>query len=448
MPNLIIYDANNLDALRADGQDEYIARKIQIERAYDYYAGEMKKWLVDPKTKNELPENVTINLAQKIIDQSVSMLMGESPEIDAHDDAANAALEAVIDRSLDDIFFHTLAASGAISGHMFVKIVPSANGVRWVLIDPSIVQAFWLPDDSRRPIAYKIQWNSGKTEYRQDIALVDGAWVVRDMTRRSYDGAWELTAETAWPYPFPPIVDGQNLPDYQSYYGRSDLTGLEINDAVNFVASNVNLILKHHAHPKTIGTGVKSEQVKETAVAGFWAIENDAARVFNLEMQSDLSSSMAYLQFLRNEFFSQQRAVDIQSVKDKVGALTNFGLRVFFSDAIQKNNTKKLLYGYIIKELAYRTLLLMGYSVNAQDIDVRFSDPMPVNDLENASRIKTELESGIISRETAAKELGYEWADETLRMTAEKSSQGASVGQALLDAMRKMDATNPASENA
>lgn len=444
MPSLTQYDYNDLDQLHKLAQEEYLVRRAEIETRNAYYEGKQKKWLIDPKTKKELAENITINVTQKIIDQSVSMLFGESPEIEAHDESIDMLIEKMEDRNLDDVFYNSLCASGSIAGHVYVKLIKEPDTVRWVMMNPALVTVYWKPDDGKVATAYKIAWTEGTTDYRQDIVrLDDNNWLVRDLIRKG-SGNWEVTKEDAWQYPFAPIVDWQNLPNYLGYYGKTDLTSLELNDAINFTASNINLILKHHAHPKTIGTGVRADQVKETAVQGFWSIENEAASVYNLEMQSDLSSSMNYLGFLRSEFFSQQRAVDIASMKDKVGQLTNFGLRVLFSDAIQKNETKQLLYGYGIKELVFRSLVLMGVTIDANTIDVDFTDPMPVNDKENAERIKLELESRIISRQTASEQLGYDWDEQLAEMEKEKQMASASLGQSLLAAMRKQDSENPA----
>jgi hypothetical protein len=444
MPSLTNYDYNNLDQLHKIAQEEYAVRRAEIEKRNAYYEGNQKRWLINPKTKKELDENVVINVTQKIIDQSVSMLFGETPEIEAHDDSVNLLIEQMEDNNLDDVFYNSLCASGSIAGHVYVKLIKTPDSVRWVMMNPALVSVYWKPDDGKIATAYKISWTEGQTDYRQDIARIDeNNWIVRDMIRRG-SGNWEVTKEDVWAYPFAPIIDWQNLPNYLGYYGKTDLTSIDLNDAINFTASNINLILKHHAHPKTIGTGVRADQIKETAVQGFWGIESEAAKVYNLEMQTDLSSSMNYLAFLRGEFFSQQRAVDISSMKDKVGQLTNFGLRVLFSDAIQKNTTKQLLYGYGIKELIYRSLVLMGVTIDANIIDVDFQDPMPINDKENAERIKLELESGVISKQTASEQLGYDWEEQLAEMEKEKLTAGASLGAALLEAMRKQDSENPA----
>ena len=100
------------------------------------------------------------------------------------------------------------------------------------------------------------------------------------------------------------MVDSQSLPDRAGYYGDPDLVRPELNDALNFVASNTMRIIKHHGHPKTIGTGMRASEVQETAVDGFWSVPNPDAKIANLEMQSDLGSSMAFLQLLQQWFFA------------------------------------------------------------------------------------------------------------------------------------------------
>ena len=439
MPSLAEIKYEDLDQLHKAANDEYLARSMAIGKRQEYYNGNHKKWLIDPLTKKPTSQNVTVNVTQKIVDQSVSMLFGGDLVIKTGNDALDAVVEAMEDYNFDEAFYTSLAASGSIGGHCYVKIMQDESGIRWVMLNPSLVSVFWSPSDLRDVIAYKIQWSEGATEYRQDIIKDGATWIMRDLQREK-SGQWKITNDQVWEYEFAPIVDWQNLPNFTGYYGKSDLTALELNDAINFVSSNINAILYYHAHPRTIGTGVRADQVKQTAVNGFYAIENNDAKVYNLEMESDLSSSQSYLAFLRNEFFSQQRAVDIQSVKDKVGQLTNFGLRVLFSDAIQKNATKQILYGYGIKELIYRSLVIAGANVEARNINVEFVDPMPVNDLENANRIKTQIESGITSRQTGAEEMGYDWITEASRMASERAEQSASIGNALMDAIRATDA--------
>lgn len=118
-------------------------------------------------------------------------------------------------------------------------------------------------------------------------------------------GGWRVVPETEvrWGYEWPPILDWKNLPNPHQYYGLSDLEMADLNDAVNFIASNTGRIIKVHAHPKTIGVGVLGKDVQETSVDSFWTIPNADAKVYNLEMQSELRSSLEFFQLLLHAAF-------------------------------------------------------------------------------------------------------------------------------------------------
>ncbi len=52
---------------------------------------------------------------------------------------------------------------------------------------------------------------------------------------------WETVSDVRWPYAFAPIVDCQNLPAPNEYWGVSDIEDdlIEITDASNFIMSNL-----------------------------------------------------------------------------------------------------------------------------------------------------------------------------------------------------------------
>jgi hypothetical protein len=442
MPALAEIQMIDLDKNSELAKTEYLARRLEIEKRVRYYDGDHKKWIVDAETNAPVAENVTVNVSGKVVDQTVSMLMGKSPKIATGDETIDALIEEIADANLDDVFYHDLAEAGALAGHVFVKFSPDEEKkVRWILQDAALVTVYWPPSDGKRAIGYKIEWSEGKTDYRQDILFQAErmSWIILDLKKEG-TGKWERTKEdTIWPYIFPPIVDWQNLPNYKSYYGKSDLKLVEMNDSINFSASNINLILKYHAHPKTIATGVSAEKITETAVDGLWTVENEAAKIYNLEMQSDLASSMNYLEFLRAEFFSEQRAVDVASMKDRIGQLTNFGLRTLFLDALAKNSTKQLLYGYGLKELIYRSLVILSVPVDAKAINVTFYDPMPENKTETAQEAKTENEAGFISHQTGSEMLGHDWETEKARLADEKKNSTTDLGTTVMDMLRNAD---------
>jgi hypothetical protein len=65
----------------------------------------------------------------------------------------------------------------------------------------------------------------------------------------------------------------------------------------------------------------------------------------NSKPLGDLASSQQFLLTLRQSLFDITQTVDISSMTDKLGALTNFGLRVLYADALAKLEQKRRLYG-------------------------------------------------------------------------------------------------------
>lgn len=441
MPELSEYPENDLKALSELASAEMATRAGDIDAAWAYYRGEHRKPL--KVRKGQIDDNVIVNLARKVVDQGVSMLFGAPPTFDLPgDDAQVQATEAELARIWEannaEILLHNIGVSGALAGHVFLKLVPEQSNrrMRFVLQNPRYCSVFWRPDDMQQVVCYKIEWGQGKTRYRQDIVKQNGSWLIRNL-RKPEAGEWQVVDESVWAYDFAPIVDWQNLPNPEGYYGEPDLANAALNDAVNFVASNTNRILRHHAHPKTLGFGVQPNQIVETAVDGFWAGLPESARLENLEMQSDLASSMSFFEALQAAFYSEHQAVDLSTMKDRIGQLTNFGLRVLFKDAGDKNRTKRTLYGNGLCETSSRALRVLGLT---EDVPTsKWADPLPLSDTELVQNEQVEVTLGTVSRQTAAEERGRDWEREQKRMAEEKALEQAGLGAAIVSAMRGMD---------
>jgi hypothetical protein len=433
MPELIEYsmtDANALDNVMAA---EAVERRTTIERAWAYYEGKHTRPL--KVRKGQPDDNVVINLVQKVVNQTVSLLMGTVPTISVANasgteiNAVQESLDAIWEANMAAIFLHDLAVIGALAGHCDVKLVPDpVKGVRFVLQDPAMVSTFWRPEDMSVVVCYRILWRQGQREQAQDIVSQEKIWLIRDLQREK-GSPWQIVNEEVWAYPFPPLMDWKNLPTPRTYYGVSDLTDIALNDSLNFVASNTNRILKLHAHPKTMGIGVIEGGIKETAVDGFWAIPNPEAKISNLEMQSDLGSSMAFLQLLEASFYSEHRTVDLSMIKDRLGQLTNFGLRLLFHEALDKLITKRALYGEGLVELSRRALILTG----GPDVrpTIRWPDPLPENAMEEMQIVQQEMDAKLLSKQSATDELGLDWETEQGRLQKENQQEG-NVGAELL----------------
>ena len=444
MPSLALYPFDALDSVEDMAKAERSARQEVIKDHWDYYDGAMQPPL--KVRTGQTDDNVILRLCTKMIDQGISMLFGNLPTFDIDKSAVVSEQEMDLKQAWlvnrPAVILHDMGQYGGITGHVFVKLMPQMEGqaVKWVdlqVLDSALVTVFWHPEDKAKVTAYRIGWTQGADQIRQDI-IAPGVfpdrerdfWTILDMVQRK-GGRWEVVREIEWRKEFGPIVDWQNRLEPRDYYGKSDFVNPELNDRVNFVASNIVRIIKYHAHPRTILTGAQASEIQDTAIDSLWSIPSKEAQVFNLEMQSDLESSRQTYNGLKAEFYAEHRAVDMASLRDKLGNLTNFGLRVLYKDALDKLTTKRAMYGAGLVEISRRMMSLMGQEVEPT---ITWPKELPYNPLEEIQEIREELELGLISKETAAVRRGIDWEKEQERLEEERIA-GAGLFDGLVQAL-------------
>ena len=394
---------------------------------------------------------IVVNFIGLQVDRSVAMLFGKEPQFDLPGESDSAEQQYIDEVWRANRKIHKLkqtAVYGAESGTCYVKILPDGAVTkdgklipRLVVLDPSTVTIDTVPEDIETVIRYTIAYTVEDPVTKKDKAIrqvfehdvESGYWNITDYV--SINGArWEQTNQSVWEWDFAPIVHWQNLPEVSSVYGRCDITDdlIDLQDKINFVSSNTAKIIKYHAYPKTWARGFTNTQKVTWGVDDMVTTDNANAMIANLEMQSDLGSSLNFIRYLRQAMFDVARSVDIDSLADKLGALTNFGLKVLYQDALSKLEEKRGLYGEAIVEINHRLLELAG-APNTDGGVVIWEDVLPDNEIETSTAIRTDIELGLLSKQTASGLRGYVWEDEEQRMADESTSAG-NIGEALLTA--------------
>lgn len=441
--------------------EDMLSGRGEMLRHYDklrsYVRGQHQKPIA--RKPSQPDDNLAINLTGLIVDRSISLLFGKDVTFDLPgegDTPEDDYLDEVWRANKKAILLHDSAEYGSTYGTVFVKIQPDGRVVagkslpRLIPLNPFFMSIKAPPDDKDQVIAYEMTYMSvnaaGNQSAKKEVTRVVGgilpetgrpeAWEVLNFT--SDRGRWEQESIAAWPYEFPPIVHWKNLPDAESCYGHPDIDDsvIALQDAVNFVASNIHRILRYHAHPRTWGRGFTGPTEKMSwGPDDIIKIPSETGQIANLEMQSDLASSARFMEILRQSLFDISRTVDVSSMADKLGALTNFGLRVLFFDAINKLGTKRLLYGDGLTELNRRLLVLAN--LESDDMgEVMWEDSLPVNELDQAQTLTADLAAGIVSKQTASTKRGYDWTVEEERIN-KASAASDNIGAALLRAFNK-----------
>jgi len=457
----------------------------------EYFAGIHPRQMT--VKSGEADDNITLSFTTLVVDRTVSRLFGAPITFDLPGEETtpqDETLAKIWNANKQAILLHKLAQFGAIYGHCYVKIVP--EGVesqakenellpRLVALNPLYMRMDADPTDLERIIRYVLQFTyqlangdresrreitelvtaaqmiatarvraakKAEADYGQDVGAREAAiaqaeadakpgaknhWEIsRSILRK--DGNWMPDGETeVWEYEFAPIVSWQNLPLADSIYGQSDIEGiLELQDRINFCEGNIGKIIRHHAHPHVWLKGAQMGDRTEWGPENYMSFKSEGAEVKSLEMSSDLASSRAFGLDLRQSLFDISRTVDITSIVDKIGQVTNLGLRILFKDEMDKLASKRLLYGDALAELNRRLLILSGFTgADADGGVVIWPDPLPTDEMAKAQALQVELGMGTVSKETIATELGRDWAQEEERI-AKQGAATTNLGAAIL----------------
>lgn len=451
--------------------DAYRQRGEFIALRRDYRQGVQPRQLkVRP---GQFDDNLTINFAGLVVDRSVSMLFGKGVTFDLPGEGETAEsqyIEAVWDANKQEILLHKLATLGAESGTCYVKIVP--GGVygldgelypRLVALDPLWVTMDTAAEDIEQVIRYTIRYNvagpDGKTRGRkQVIELQDGPidtagfasggqWMILDYQETTGGNRWELVSTQTWadaqgaPYDFPPILHWQNLPEPTDVYGKPDITEdvIRLQDRINFTAGNISKIIRLYAHPQRYGKNLGKAEAIQVGPDQMPTFNTDNAEIVQLEQLGDLAGAANFQASLRQALFDITQTVDLSSMADKIGALTNFGLRVLYSDALSRLGVKQELYGDALTELNRRLLIVGGFA-DADPGEIVWPDVLPVNEQEQVAALSSDLSNEIVSRKTVSQRRGYDWDEEKERIAADKAERQQSFAQTLLENERRFNA--------
>ncbi len=420
MPAAIEYSPDD-KLLLAASEDERRQRLAASGKAWRYYRGEHDKPLKDAK------DNVTLNLVKEASARTVAFLFPAMPQLEIAEptDTDDERWLREAWRANGDVrLLQRAALFGVLDGHVFLRVLPGdaeSGGVpRVVALNPANVEVWWQADDQTRVLWYSLHYETGGTSWRQDIVRGDGAWGILQY-RRQPRSSWELVRQDVWPYALGPIVDFQHELNPKSYYGDAETSNIELNDRANKIASDVARILRFHASPRTVGTGFEAGKLQATDVGGLWTIPNPDARVFNLEMQTDLASSMGFLELVVRHFMAERRVVILKGDISDFQRVTNLALRALYMDMLAKNEQLRRQYEGGIAGVSQRLLMLDGRPSEPAP-KVIWPDPLPSDPKEMVDVLEKERSMGLVSKESAARERGRDWELEQARMDEEGES--------------------------
>lgn len=426
-------------------------RLTHYQRAWRAYYGEHKKPL---KIKPGKPDdNVIINYIRLAVNVKVAFLFGEPDrEIKFSTDFAEGETTAqevwlrkawAANRKLTTL--KKIGLNGAVCGNAYVKLMPPPPGwdyPRIVVLDPAIVTPTWDPNDIDRVVRWVIEYEghdpaTGKAKaWRQEIVPEGKAWRIIDQERRldlmgsGIAGKWQTISSDIWPYTWAPVHQCQNLVDPNVFWGIADVEDdvIGLNDSINFIVSNIARILRYHAHPKTWGRGFRADELKIGADETI-TLEPPDAELHNLEMVSDLSSSIAFYQAIRKSLRETTTVPEVAlgGIED-ASRVSSLALKVLYGPLLIQIGEKRATYGEMLNELNSH-LLELGTREAGVEVRSHWPFMLPEDPEQTARTMVLDQQLGA-SRESTLRQRGYDPAYEE----SQRQTEGDSLGVQLLAA--------------
>lgn len=395
-----------------------LQRQQRFARAWQVYFGESPKALkVHP---GEMDDNVRVNYARLIVEKGISFLFGRELDFDLDETQRTPSETWLEDCWLANskmLTLQKLALNGGVCGHAWAKIVPARSGARYpriVVLDPANLSVGYAHDDIGHVEWYRIQYNAVDPFTARPMTVRqwierdgDYAWQITDQESRE-GGGWMTTGEARWPYVWPPLVDCQNLPLPNEYWGQADLEGdlLDLSHSVDFVLSNLVRIIRFHAHPKTWGRGFETHQLK-VAVDDTIVLNSPEAELHNLEMESDLASSLMLYDRLREALHELSRVPEVATGRvDRIGSLSGVALQILYQPLLEKTETKRRTYGEMLEVLNSRLLELGGWGAGLKTT-LHWPEMLPGDPMVNRQVALLDAQLGV-SDDTLLMQLGYD----------------------------------------
>lgn len=418
-----------LDAVAADEQE----RLEHYKNAWQAYHGK----LPDPlKVRAGKPnDNLKVNYARLVIDLGVTFLFGKDVRFELDQTADTAPeqwLKQVWRRNKKLTWLQKLAMNGGVCGTVFVKIVPREGDLpKLVNLDPAIVQARWADEDCDEVEAYCLSWTTIRKgepiQRRQRIERDGEQWIIIDEEKPFKQQRWKVLSELVWPYTWAPILHAQNLPAANEFYGVADLEDdlIGLNKGANFLLSNLNRIIRFHAHPKTWGKGFKASEL-QIAVDETIVLPNTEAELRNLEMQGDLASSVKLYEKIQEAVHAISRTPAIAAGKvENLGQLSGLALKVLYGPLVGKTETKQQTYGDLLVELNSRLLEMGGFGVGLETT-IHWPEMVPMDELQQRNVLLIDKQLGA-SQDTVLSKAGYDPDIERRKKAEEPPAIGAQL---------------------
>ena len=409
--------------------------------------------------KREIGEpQLTFNWVRAFIDFIVNFSFGKG--VNFHSPEVTGAItpymlkEVWENHNAKQAILMEIGQLGSVSGDVFVKVayeppyvdtagVPHEGRIRILPLNAAFAFPEFHPHDRSRMIRFKTKykfWGTAQDGSRQVMTYVE--LMTEDMIEEYIndeliDARPNLLGEI-------PIAFTPNFSVSSSPWGLGDANDIiSLNREYNEKATELSDIINYHVAPVTVITGAKASNLEKGA-RKVWAIGNKDAKVQNLELQTNFTGPLGYMELLKqsmHEFMGVPAAAlgQMQPISNTSGV----ALAIQYQPLMLKHERKKIQYIPLfqhINELVIKHAFLFAPEmtewnprlsatvVKPDQTDrldpldpvsyrtyVDWPSPMPMDTLIKINEIQAKMAMNLESRRGALRDLGVQFPDQKVR---------------------------------
>jgi hypothetical protein len=376
-----------------------------------------------------------------------------------------------------------LGQQGGVTGDCFVKVayepawVDPAGGLhegRCRIIPLNATHCFpeFAPHDRSRMLRFKLKYRFWGTSLEGTRQVFTYTEIMTDNAIEEYIND-EMIDSRPNALGVIPIVHIANLPVASSPWGLSDTQDIvSLNREFNEKATEISDIINYYSAPVTVITGAKASQLERGPRKVWGGLPKDAS-VFNLEMETNLSGPLTYIELIKRAMHEMTGVPEgALGQSQPISNTSGVALSIQYQPLMNKYSQKKIQYskGFRrINELVLRTLFVYepesmvfnpGLSAPPEsgqlmELDPRdqtvfqtsahWPSPLPIDVLVKLNEEQAKLQLGIQSKRGMLRELGEEFPDEKMeeifsdRLEDMKDEGALSMLQAKIDAAVQLE---------
>ncbi len=453
-----------------DHQRDGIHQRLdRYKKHWSYYNGSFFK---NPRADGA--KKLVVNMCRPIVDKSCDWLVqnGFRFETPPGNEKIAELLDVVWADNDKDLLAWMTAQMGGVTGDAFlyasvedkdedgnpipeddrrtvIRLLPSSYcHPVYTSIDPENMKGILVQFPTTAPS----EGMTGEYETSRPL-IVFSLWITRKEIKTYHNRV--LISTTPNPIGEIPIVHCKNLPLSTSFFGQSDIDQVgDLNDDLNVIGGAINEILLYSAMPTTLIFGARASLL-EKSPDKVWSNLPENAKVENLEMKSELTSSREHYNTIRRAIFELSNTPEgALGEEQAISNTSGIALEVRYMPLMEKTRRKRITYGKAIVKLNKILLLLMekvlgiDISAVANDKDnlyqtsLKWNSPLPADEKAIIDNLIAKLDAGLESKAGALRVLGERdlamktveiLADERMKMAIEVERAQASTGEKVLN---------------